>query len=89
MNVVLAKVTSKGQLTLPKEIREAHAIRTGDLLAFTEGPANTISVRKMRGAGSSAGCAKQNPPLPALTPEEVKTLLRTRMASKQAIQDHH
>jgi len=54
-----SKVTSKGQVTLPKQLRSLLAIRTGDRLEFSLEKANRISVRKKRAPGSSAGCGRQ------------------------------
>ncbi|MCC5843696.1 MAG: AbrB/MazE/SpoVT family DNA-binding domain-containing protein [Verrucomicrobia bacterium] len=81
-----AKVTSKGQITLPKQIRDSLAIRAGDHLEFAMGGANTISMRKMRGAGSSAGCAQTllKPNSPSLTDEQVKRAIRNRIKNKHA-----
>ena len=36
MKMDLAKVTSKGQITIPKEIREKLGIKTGDKILFIE-----------------------------------------------------
>jgi|APSaa5957512622_1039677.scaffolds.fasta_scaffold38958_2 antitoxin PrlF len=36
MSMQAAKLTSKGQLTLPKEIREKLGVRPGDVLEFVE-----------------------------------------------------
>jgi AbrB family looped-hinge helix DNA binding protein len=58
MPTLQSKVTSKGQITLPKQIRSKLAIRTGDRLEFSLEKSNRISVRKKRGPGSSAGCGK-------------------------------
>ena len=58
MKTLQAKVTSKGQVTLPKQIRTKLAIRSGDRLEFTLERADRISVRKKRAPGSSAGCGK-------------------------------
>jgi antitoxin PrlF len=59
MMVLQAKVTTKGQITLPKAIRESLAIESGDRLEFSMDGANTASVRKMQPHGSSAGCARE------------------------------
>ncbi|MCC5842566.1 MAG: AbrB/MazE/SpoVT family DNA-binding domain-containing protein, partial [Opitutales bacterium] len=58
MPTLQSKVTSKGQITLPKQIRSKLAIRTGDRLEFSLETSNRISVRKMGAPGSSAGCGK-------------------------------
>ena len=34
--MVMAKVTSKGQITIPKDMRDRLGLRPGDKLAFTE-----------------------------------------------------
>lgn len=51
-----AKLTSKGQITVPKDIRDALGVQPGDRLAFTirsDGSitvaADTIDVRSLRG----------------------------------------
>jgi AbrB family looped-hinge helix DNA binding protein len=59
MTTLQAKVTSKGQVTLPKQLRTKLAIRTGDRLEFEIDKAERISVRKKRAPGSSAGCGKR------------------------------
>lgn len=52
-----AKLTSKGQITVPKEIREALGVDVGDRLAFRiceDGTvhvrADTVDLRSLRGA---------------------------------------
>ncbi len=52
-----AKVTSKGQITLPKEIRKALGLREGDRVSFrirTDGKAliepETVSLLSLRGS---------------------------------------
>jgi AbrB family looped-hinge helix DNA binding protein len=58
MPTLQSKVTSKGQITLPKQIRSQLAIWTGDRLEFSMEKSNRISVRKKSAPGSSAGCGK-------------------------------
>lgn len=45
-----AKLTSKGQITVPKEIRSALGVKAGDKLVF-EGKNDKISVRPLRSKG--------------------------------------
>ena len=59
MTTLQAKVTSKGQITLPKPIRTKLAIKAGDRLEFTLGAASQFSVRKKGAPGSSAGCGRR------------------------------
>jgi len=81
-----AKVTSKGQVTLPKGIRETLSIRAGDRLEFAIEPSNTIMVRKKSYPGSSAGCAKHlvKQAQKLLTPEEMDEAIRNHMRKKYA-----
>lgn len=59
MTTLQAKVTSKGQVTLPKQLRTKLAIRSGDRLEFEMDKPDRISVRKKRAPGSSAGCGRR------------------------------
>ena len=45
--MVLSKVTTKGQTTIPKEIREALHVHAGDTLAFEAQGDGTVMVRKV------------------------------------------
>ena len=44
-----AKVTSKGQVTIPKRVRSLMAIRTGDRLAFDLDENGCLRVSRVRG----------------------------------------
>lgn len=41
----MAKVTSKGQVTIPKDIRELLGVRTGDKILFTANGDGTVTMR--------------------------------------------
>ena len=43
----LARVTAKGQATIPKRIREAANIQVGDLLAFDVDSNNRIIIKRI------------------------------------------
>jgi antitoxin PrlF len=52
-----SKITSKGQITLPKPIRDRLGVKPGDRVAFSERPdgsvvveADTIELMELRGA---------------------------------------
>jgi AbrB family looped-hinge helix DNA binding protein len=84
MPTLQSKVTSKGQITLPKQIRAQLAIRIGDCLEFSIEQANTISVSKKRAPGSSAGCGNEFllPGQPAVSVAQMKDGIRRAVASK-------
>jgi AbrB family looped-hinge helix DNA binding protein len=46
------KVTSKGQITIPKDIRESLGIKTGDEVEFVENERGVVTVRRYREPGS-------------------------------------
>jgi antitoxin PrlF len=46
----LARVTAKGQATIPKRIREAAHIREGDMLAFDLDSNNRIIIKRIEPA---------------------------------------
>ena len=81
-----AKVTSKGQVTIPKQVRKLLAIETGDRLAFEleeEGRLRVSRVlnepRPLRGLLSEY--AKGRP----VDDEQVRAALRHRAAAKYAV----
>ena len=86
MPTLQSKVTAKGQITLPKQIRTKLAIRVGDRLEFSIGHSNQILVQKRRAPGTSAGCGK--PFLSpghhqvSLSPLEIKDGIRKAIGSK-------
>jgi antitoxin PrlF len=73
----LAKVTSKGQVTIPKEIREKLKLKKGDKVLFIEGKdgilitnASMMEFKKAQ-AAFSAEAKKQN-----LTEEELNSVVK-------------
>ena len=46
-----AKLTSKGQVTIPKRVRDRLGLRTGDRLDFQVEPNGTLRVRPLDAAG--------------------------------------
>jgi AbrB family looped-hinge helix DNA binding protein len=46
--MITSKVTAKGQVTLPKEIREQLDLRPGDTLTYELQPPGAVTVRKAR-----------------------------------------
>ena len=81
-----ARVTTKGQVTLPKQIRESLSIRAGDRLEFSLEPSNKVSLRKKRGLGSSAGCAKHlvKAGSKPLTDQQIDEAIQGRMRRKHS-----
>lgn len=55
----LARVTAKGQATIPKRIRDAAHIKEGDMLAFDLDINNTIIIRRIESAIDSELLALQ------------------------------
>jgi antitoxin PrlF len=45
-----ATVTSKGQITIPVEVRKKHGIQTGDHLDFTENERGELVLRQKKGS---------------------------------------
>jgi antitoxin PrlF len=56
----LARVTSKGQVTIPKRIRNAAHIREGDMLAFDLDSNNRITIKRIEPAVDVELAALQN-----------------------------
>lgn len=44
----IAKITAKGQTTIPQDVRAALQVGPGDLIAWEVGPDGTATVRRVR-----------------------------------------
>ncbi len=83
----MAKVTSKGQVTIPKDIRELLGVKTGDKILFTGNPDGSVTLRNatmqamrdlqdaMDGAAEEVGLRDE---------EDVMELVRQVRAEKRA-----
>ena len=59
-----AKVTSKGQITLPAEVRDALGVKPGDRVAFLPGPDGEFRIRRAGSILDLAGCVPyEGPPV--------------------------
>lgn len=83
-----AKVTSKGQITLPKALRRSLGIQEGDQVEFSiEAPAQA-KLRKLSVAGSSAGVLKRLAKGQPLSVEAMDQAIR-ESAGKRAIAERN
>ncbi len=51
-----AKITSKGQVTIPSEVREAMGLNPGDKIVFFAGENDEFIVRRVGSIRDMAGC---------------------------------
>ncbi len=82
MQLSKARVTSKGQVTLPKKLRETLGIHEGDHIEFAVKAPNNASIRKLAAPGSSAGALKHLAKGKPLTVEEMDEAIREHMRKK-------
>lgn len=82
MSEFKAKVTSKGQITLPIELRERLGIEPGDRVVFVEQSDGTVSFRAPRGslADMQGMLAKAAGPVSGAQIEDWIAQARTRSA---------
>ncbi|MFP5234867.1 MAG: AbrB/MazE/SpoVT family DNA-binding domain-containing protein [Acidobacteriota bacterium] len=71
-----ATLTSKGQITLPADVRESLGLKAGDKILFLPGEKGEFRVRKVRSILDLAGCIPYSGP--PISPQEMD----------QAIADH-
>jgi len=82
MQLVRAKVTSKGQVTLPKTLRDTLGIHEGDHVEFAVEAPNNASIRKLAVSGSSAGALRHLAKSKPLTVEEMNEAIQEHMRKK-------
>ncbi|MDQ6437004.1 AbrB/MazE/SpoVT family DNA-binding domain-containing protein [Mesorhizobium sp. LHD-90] len=66
-----AKITSKGQITLPKEVRDRHHLKPGDIVEFVERDGETIVKPRNIRAVDLAGILGPPPSGKGLSIEEI------------------
>lgn len=81
-----AKVTSKGQVTIPKQVRELLAIETGDRLAFEMEEDGRLRVSRVQNEpralrGLLSEYARDHP----IDDEQIRAALRRRAAAKYTV----
>ena len=80
-----AKVTSKGQVTIPKRVRTLMAIETGDRLAFDLDEDGSLHVIRVQGERRPLRGLLSEYAKPCMVDEErVRAALRGRAAAKYA-----
>jgi antitoxin PrlF len=77
INMYKAKVTAKGQITLPVEVRNALGVKAGEKVIFFEGPDGEFTVRRVGSIMDLRGCLAGLVDLPK-TDEEMNELLHRR-----------
>ena len=81
---MFATLTSKGQITLPKEIRDRLGLAAGSMLDFQVLPDNTITARAVKpDARRIRGLLKSPHPDP-LTVEQMDEAVSRHLRAKQA-----
>ena len=81
-----AKVTSKGQITIPKQVRKLMAIETGDCLAFEFEEDGRLRVSRVRNQSRPLrGLLSEYVAGDPVDDEHVRAALRRRAAAKYAV----
>ena len=79
-----ATLTSKGQVTIPKQIREALHLSTGEKIEFILGDANTVLLRPVtRKVDDVAGCLSQYRKPSAVSVEQMNAAIAARLADRK------
>lgn len=79
---MIVTLTSKGQLTLPKAIREQMKLDSGSKLDFQLAPDGTLTARPMRSVSSLAGIVKPAPGTAPATLQQLKDARGRHVAEK-------
>lgn len=77
--MIISKITAKGQITIPKRIRDFLKVKTSDTIEFTlleEGKVLIMSEQKS--AEALFGMLKHRKPSQPVTPEEMDDAIRDR-----------
>jgi AbrB family looped-hinge helix DNA binding protein len=84
MRILRARVTSKGQVTLPKHLRQSLGIHEGDHVEFAVESSRKASVRRLKTPGSSSGVMKHLAKKKPVSIEEMDKAIRSAVGGKHA-----
>ena len=76
----IARITSKGQITLPKEVRDRHRLKPGDAVEFVERDGETIVQPRNLRAVDLAGILGPPPSGMVLTVEQMDEAVMATVA---------
>ncbi|MDQ3031702.1 MAG: AbrB/MazE/SpoVT family DNA-binding domain-containing protein [Myxococcota bacterium] len=77
-----ATVTSKGQVTIPREVRERLGIRAGDRLLFAVGSDGAVEVRKVASRSLDDLVGMLGRPRRRMTIEQMDEAIRERSSRR-------
>lgn len=84
MRILRARVTSKGQVTLPKRLRQSLGIQEGDHVEFAVESGQKASVRRLKTPGSSSGVMKHLAKETPVSIEEMDEAIHSAAVGKHA-----
>lgn len=84
MKLLRARVTSKGQVTLPKPLRDSLGIREGDHVEFSVISSNNASIRSFSAPCASAGVLQHLAKEKTVTVEEMNEGISSQVKKKYA-----
>lgn len=80
--MALATLTSKGQVTIPKQIRESLKLHTGDKIEITVTEKGEAIITPISKKVDDIFCKLHNPDRKAVTLEAIDDAIRNRMQDK-------
>ncbi len=80
--MVLATLTTKGQVTIPKSIREALKLHTGDKIEIIATEKREAVIRPVSKKVDDIFCKLHKPDQKTISLEEVNDVIRNRMKDK-------
>lgn len=80
--MALATITTKGQVTIPKEIRDSLKLRTGDKIEIVVTEKGEAVIRPISKKVDDIFCKLHKPGQKAISQEEIEDAIRNRMKDK-------
>ncbi len=80
--MTLAKLTAKGQVTIPKKVREALKITTGDKIEILTNDQGEAIIRPVSKTIDEVFCTLQKPGQQAVSLEEINQAIQAKLTAK-------